>query len=60
VLHFLQLVLSSAQQFKYIGAAKCKMCHNKKEKGSQYDIWKSKPHAKAFETLATPEAKKYL
>ena len=23
-----------AQNFKYIGAAKCKMCHNKEPKGS--------------------------
>jgi excinuclease UvrABC ATPase subunit len=56
---FLAVNVSNAQQFKYIGAAKCKMCHNKKDKGSQYDIWKSKPHAKAFESLASAEAKKY-
>ncbi|PLX22495.1 MAG: cytochrome C554 [Marinilabiliales bacterium] len=56
---FLVVSLSKAQDYEYIGAAKCKMCHNKAPKGSQYDTWKAGPHAKAFETLATAEAKKY-
>ncbi|MFC2151596.1 cytochrome c family protein [Bacteroidota bacterium] len=56
---FLIVSLSKAQDYEYIGASKCKMCHNKAEKGKQYDIWKSGPHAKAFETLAGEEAKKY-
>jgi len=47
-----------AQDFEYIGAAKCKMCHNKPETGKQYDQWKTTGHAKAFETLKTPEALK--
>lgn len=38
----------------YIGAAKCKMCHNKPTSGEQYKKWSEGPHAKAFETL--PEA----
>jgi len=46
------------QDFEYIGASKCKMCHNKPDKGSQYDQWKSTGHAKAFETLKSPEALK--
>ena len=45
-----------AQEFEYIGAAKCKVCHNKPETGKQYDLWKATGHAKAFETLKTPEA----
>jgi cytochrome c peroxidase len=47
-----------AQEFEYIGAAKCKMCHNKPETGKQYDQWKSTGHSKAFETLKSPEALK--
>jgi hypothetical protein len=45
-----------AQENEYIGAAKCKMCHNKPETGKQYDIWKASGHAKAFETLKGAEA----
>ena len=43
---------------QYIGAAKCKNCHNSASSGDQYGKWKQQKHAKAYETLATPEAKK--
>jgi hypothetical protein len=46
-----------AQDFKYIGAAKCKMCHNKPEKGEQYNKWAAGPHAKAMESLKGDDAK---
>jgi len=45
-----------AQDFEYIGAAKCKMCHNKADKGSQYNLWKESKHAQAFEVLKSAEA----
>jgi cytochrome c553 len=41
----------------YVGATYCKMCHNKPEKGEQYNIWKKQLHSKAYETLLTDEAK---
>jgi hypothetical protein len=41
----------------YVGVKTCKICHNKEESGNQYGIWEKSPHAKAFETLGTPEAK---
>jgi hypothetical protein len=44
-------------KFKYIGAAKCKMCHNSSKKGAQFKAWSSSKHANAYATLATPEAK---
>ncbi len=47
-----------AQNFKYIGADKCKMCHMKPAKGDQYNTWLKGPHAKAMKTLAGDEAKK--
>ena len=47
----------SAQDFKYIGAAKCKMCHNKEEKGAQYTKWAEGPHAKAMASLKGADAK---
>lgn len=47
-----------AQNFKYIGASKCKMCHIKPATGEQYNIWLKGPHAGAMKTLAGEEAKK--
>ena len=42
---------------KYIGAEKCKNCHQSEASGDQYGHWMKSNHAKAFETLATPKAK---
>ncbi|MBI2932228.1 MAG: hypothetical protein HYY16_11300 [Planctomycetes bacterium] len=42
----------------YIGAEKCKMCHEAKAKGSQFTAWKATKHAQAFDVLGTEEAKK--
>ena len=47
-----------AQDFKYIGAPKCKMCHIKPAKGEQYNVWLKGPHANAMTSLAGDEAKK--
>jgi excinuclease UvrABC ATPase subunit len=54
----LAIIFSSAalaQDFKYIGAAKCKMCHNKPDKGEQFNKWEAGPHAKAMESLKGEE-----
>ncbi len=51
--------LSAQHQRKYMGAAKCKMCHKKANQGEQYKIWKKTAHAKAYKTLAGDKAKKY-
>lgn len=47
-----------AQDFDYIGSSKCKMCHNKAEKGAQYTKWMEEPHSGAFETLKSEESAK--
>lgn len=47
----------SAQDFEYVGAKKCKMCHNKPAKGAQYAQWTGSAHAKAMESLNAEEAK---
>lgn len=47
----------NAQDCKYVGAIKCKMCHNKAEKGEQYNKWLAGPHAKAMASLKGDEAK---
>lgn len=49
--------LTYSQSFKYIGAAKCKMCHNKPNKGEQYNKWMEGPHANAMKSLSADEAK---
>ena len=49
--------LSMAKEAQYIGSKKCKMCHVSKKRGAQYTKWAAGPHAKAFATLATDEAK---
>ncbi len=52
------LSAADAPDHKYIGADKCKMCHNSPAKGAQYTKWKESPHSKAYATLGTEEAKK--
>ncbi|MBT8045553.1 MAG: cytochrome c family protein, partial [Pontiella sp.] len=42
---------------KLIGTKKCAMCHKKDDKGNQYGKWQSLKHSKAYEVLATAEAK---
>jgi len=49
---------ADAPAHKYVGSAKCKMCHNSPAKGAQYTKWTESKHAKAFATLGTEEAKK--
>ena len=47
-----------AQNFKYIGASKCKMCHVKPATGEPYNVWLKGPHANAMKSLASDESKK--
>lgn len=46
-----------AQDAEYVGNSKCKICHNKKDEGEQWNKWKEEKHSKAFELLSTDEAK---
>lgn len=46
-----------AQDFEYVGANKCKMCHNKPATGAQYAKWLDSKHAHAMESLNAEEAK---
>lgn len=46
-----------AAENTYIGVKKCKMCHNKTKTGKQYAVWQKMAHAKAYQTLASEEAK---
>ena len=42
---------------KFIGAEKCKSCHQSKAAGDPYGAWQHAEHAKAFATLASDKAK---
>ena len=55
VLLFLAGTTLTAQDYEYIGAAKCKMCHNKATTGAQYKLWAESKHAKAMESLVGDE-----
>lgn len=46
-----------AKPAKYVGVAMCKACHNTTKSGKQFSIWQESAHAKAYETLASDEAK---
>lgn len=48
---FLLANFSIAQDYEYIGAKKCKMCHKE-----QYAIWSEGPHAKAMNSLEGEDA----
>jgi cytochrome c554/c'-like protein len=43
---------------QYIGAAKCKMCHNSEAQGKIFDVWMASKHSQAFTALGTDAAKK--
>ena len=43
---------------RYIGAKKCKSCHKSDDMGNQYAAWENAGHSKAFDVLASDEAKK--
>lgn len=49
----------SAQTPKYIGAEKCKLCHNKPATGDQYAKWLKDPHSKALKTLSNQHSLDY-
>ena len=50
--------LFAGEGFDYVGSKNCKMCHNKAEKGSQFDKWSETKHASALESLKGDQALK--
>jgi hypothetical protein len=44
-------------KLKYMGALSCKMCHNLKTSGEQYNIWTASKHAMAYKDLASEKSK---
>ena len=57
---FIAGAASAQQNLRYVGADVCKTCHNKPEKGSQYDKWWYEDlHSQALETLSSEKAVEY-
>jgi len=51
------LVLAVAgQQFTYVGAQKCAMCHKSEKSGQQYPKWEASKHSKSVAALTSPQA----
>lgn len=46
-----------SQEFTYVGADKCKICHKTAKQGEQYPKWEARKHSKSFQALATDQAK---
>ncbi len=50
------LTAGANAQNEYVGAAKCKMCHNKTATGAQYKVWAASKHASAMDALEGEDA----
>jgi len=48
--------LAQEPKADYVGNSTCKVCHNKPAEGKQWDVWKSKPHAQAYQVLLEDKA----
>ena len=44
------------QNFTYIGAGKCQICHKTEKQGQQYPIWEKSNHFKSFTSLTSAQA----
>jgi hypothetical protein len=51
------VTVATAADATFEGVGGCKMCHKKEKSGDQYGKWSAGPHAGAYATLASPEAK---
>jgi hypothetical protein len=50
---FVFAAVAGAADHQYIGATKCKTCHNTEKKGKIYDKWLETAHSKAYTNLAS-------
>jgi len=50
---------AAAGEHVYVGVLKCKTCHKKEAIGDQYGVWVDGKHAKAYESLASDDSKKW-
>ena len=45
-----------SQEFTYVGAGKCKICHKTEKQGKQFPLWEERKHSKSFAALCSSEA----
>jgi hypothetical protein len=45
-----------SQEFSYVGAQKCQICHKSESQGRQFPIWEASRHSKSPEALTSPKA----
>ena len=45
-----------AQEFTYVGAQKCQICHRTEKQGQQYPLWEKSKHSQSFAALSSPGA----
>jgi len=57
---FLAPVQAARRGPQFSGVGKCRACHEKEDIGNQQGIWLDSPHARAFDTLASDQAKKIV
>ncbi len=48
-----------SQQFTYVGAGKCQICHKTEKQGQQYPIWEAGKHSKSFQALSSDKAPQF-
>lgn len=53
---FIFFIFSFGQQLSYVGAAKCKICHQSEKQGRQFPIWSESKHSQSFVALASEKA----
>lgn len=46
-----------SQDFTYVGADKCKICHKSEKQGQQFPLWEARKHSKSFQALTSDQAK---
>jgi hypothetical protein len=45
-----------SEDFSYVGAQKCQICHKTEKQGQQFGIWEASKHAKSVAALTSPQA----
>ena len=57
---FIFILSLFSQEFTYISAGKCKICHKSEKQGKQFPIWEESKHSKSFAALKSEKAMKVL
>jgi hypothetical protein len=45
-----------SQEFTYVGAGKCQICHRTEKQGGQFPIWEESKHSKSLAALSSTDA----